>query len=47
MLGLIERLEEVEDHHLVLGQKEVSVDSEAGFEEKLGGEDVDHLLSAE
>ena len=37
--------EEVAVHLLVLGQQEVGVSSEAGHEEKLGGDDGDHLLS--
>ena len=43
ILGLNERIKEIKDHHLVLGQQEVGVDSEAGLVEKLGGEDVDHF----
>ena len=47
MLGLSERLEEVEDHHLVLEQQEVSLGSQADLEEKPSGEVEDHLLSTE
>ena len=47
MLGLKGEAEEVAVHLLVLGQHDISSGSKAGLEEKLGGLDVSHLLSAE
>ena len=46
-LGLKGEAEEVAVHLLVLSQHDVSSGSKAGLEEKLGGDDVDHSLSAE